>query len=106
MTMQGKQERNKRYNLPSIHGKFEGVECNIVDISATGLLLEGIVTDHVRGDTATISLRFPLMDKTLLMDMDGFIVRCDERGIAIDYVKPTRTWVRILDILNMRENET
>jgi hypothetical protein len=96
-------ERSKRYNLPSIHGQFEGVDCNIVDISATGLLLEGIVTDHIRGDAITVSLRFPLMDKTMLMDMDGFIIRCDENGIAIDYVKPSRTWIRILEILSLRE---
>ena len=105
MATQDKEERNKRYNLPSIHGKFEGVDCNILDISATGLMLEGIVTDHVRGDTATVSLRFPLMDKTMLLDMDGFIVRIDERGIAMDYVSPSRTWIRILNILNMRENK-
>ncbi len=96
-------ERNKRYNLPSIHGQFEGVDCNIVDISSSGLFLEGIVTDHVRGDTVTISLRFPLLDKTMLMEVDGFIIRCDERGIAIDYVMPSRTWVRILEILSERE---
>lgn len=95
--------RQERYNLPEIHGKFEGVDCNIVDISATGLFLEGIVTDHVRGDTVTMSLRFPLMDKTMLMDIDGFIIRCNEHGIAVDYVQPSRTWVRILDILNQRK---
>ncbi len=104
MTTEIKRERNARLNLSSVHGKFEGVECQIVDISTTGLLLEGIVTDHVRGDAVTVALRFPLMDKTMLMDVDGFIVRCDERGIAIDYVKPSRTWVHILDILSRDKN--
>jgi len=104
MSTNTSQTREERYNLPDIHGKFEGVDCDLVDISASGLLLRGIVTDHVRGDTVTVNLRFPLMDKTMLMDIDGFIVRCDEKGIAIDYVKPSRTWIKILEILNARKD--
>ncbi len=97
-------QRSPRYNLESITAKLEGKPCAIVNVSPTGLLLECSGELLERGDVVTINLTVPLMDHIVPLDVDGFVIRNDERGIAVDYARPAITWPHVLRILDDKEH--
>lgn len=100
------QRRAPRYQLQSIKAELTGAPVEIVDVSPTGVLLSaGSGASLKRGDTVTLKLSVPLMKKIVPVSIDGFVVRNDERGLAIDYVTPAITWPQVLRVLDNREHQ-
>lgn len=98
-------ERAPRYELSSIKAVLNDQTVQIVDVSPTGLLVKGADAGLERGDAVTVNLSVPLMKKSVPVHVDGFVVRSDERGTAIDYVRPATTWPHVLRVLNLRETD-
>ncbi|MEQ8666730.1 MAG: PilZ domain-containing protein [Rhodospirillales bacterium] len=96
-------DRAPRYELSSIKAVLNDQTVEIVDVSPTGLLVKNADASLERGDAVTVTLSVPLMKKSVPVPVDGFVVRSDERGTAIDYVRPATAWPHILRILNLRE---
>lgn len=101
--MAREQRSSPRYNLSSIAAKLGDRGCEIVDVSPTGIFLKGEDPSLERGDVVTVELTVPLMSHVVPVRVDGFVVRSDEKGIAIDYAKPAQTWPHVLRILDMKE---
>lgn len=102
--MSGQDQRGApRYHLESVRAEMNGAEVGVVDVSPTGLLLAAVAGDLKRGDAITVRLSVPLLKRLVPVDIDGFVVRCEDRGIAIDYVRPAITWPRVLRLLDAKQ---
>lgn len=93
-----------RYNLSSISASLDGKTCEIVDVSPTGIFLKGAVPGLERGDVVTVNLEVPLMSHIVPVAVDGFVIRSDEKGMAVDYARPAQTWPHVLRILDLKEH--
>jgi len=102
--MSDEHRSSPRYNLSSIAASLGGNACEIIDVSPTGIFLKGAVLGLERGDVVTVDINVPLMRHLVPVQVDGFVVRSDEKGIAIDYVKPAVTWPHVLRILDLKEH--
>lgn len=94
-----------RYNLSSIAASLGDRDCEIVDVSPTGIFLKGEDPSLERGDVVSVDLSVPLMQHEVPVRVDGFVVRSDEKGVAIDYAKPAQTWPHVLRILDIKEGQ-
>lgn len=97
------QRRSPRYRLRDISAEIDGRACEIADVSPTGILLKEAGGGRERGDAVTVTLSVPLMERIVPVRVDGFVVRADERGTAIDYVRPAVTWPQVLKVLDYRQ---
>ena len=97
--------RAPRYELSSIKAVLNDQAVEIVDVSPTGLLIMGADPGLERGDAVTVNLSLPLMKKSVPVPIDGFVVRSDDRGTAIDYVRPATTWPHVLRVINVRQKD-
>ncbi len=95
-----------RYNLSSVAATLGDKECEVVDVSPTGIFLKGADPSLERGDVVSVDLTVPLMSKVVPVRVDGFVVRSDEKGVAVDYAKPATTWPHVLRILDVKENRS
>jgi len=96
--------RSPRYNLSTIEVKLNDQTREVVDVSPTGLLLQDSGDALGRGDAVTLTISVPLMSHIVPVQVDGFVVANNERGLAIDYVKPAQTWPHVLRVLNNKEH--
>lgn len=94
-----------RYNLSSIVAMLGDKECEIVDVSPSGIFLKNGDPSLERGDVISVDLSVPLMNHIVPVRVDGFVIRSDEKGIAIDYAKPAQTWPHVLRILDIKEHQ-
>lgn len=101
--MSQENRRSPRYNLSSIDVLLNEKHCEVGDVSPTGVLLKGAEGDFERGDVVTLTISVPLMSHVVPVQIDGFVVAINERGLAIDYVEPAKTWPHVLRILNDKE---
>ena len=101
--MSDEHRSSPRYNLSSIVASLGGKSCEIIDVSPTGIFLKGAVLGLERGDVVTVDLNVPLLSHIGPVQVDGFVVRSDEKGVAIDYARPAQTWPHVLRILDLKE---
>ena len=101
------QRRTPRYNLKSIKAYYGDSPCELIDVSPTGMLL---MCDDVRslqrGDVITIQLSVPLMQHIVPINVDGFVIHNNERGLAVDYAEPTQAWRHVLRVIDAKEHKT
>lgn len=95
--------RSPRYNLSTIEVQLSGQSCEVVDVSPTGVLLKNAAGSLERGDAVTLTISVPLMSHVVPVQIDGFVVANNDRGVAIDYVRPAQTWPHVLRVLNNKE---
>jgi len=93
-----------RYNLSSISVTLGDKGCEVVDVSPSGILLKGVDPGLERGDLVSIIISVPLMSHIVPVHADGFVVRSDDKGVAIDYAKPAVTWPHVLRIIDLKEH--
>lgn len=103
--MSNENRRSPRYNLSSIEVKIGDQVCEVADVSPTGILMKGLDSSMERGDTLTMTISVPLMSQIVPVQVDGFVVRNDDRGLAVDYVKPAITWPHVLKVLDAKEHK-
>lgn len=94
-----------RYNLTSISAELGGNQCEVIDVSPSGIFLKGADASLERGDVVTVNISVPLMRHIVPVRADGFVVRSDENGVAIDYAKPALTWPHVLRIIDLKEHK-
>lgn len=101
--MSQENRRSPRYNLSTIEVSLNGNPCEVGDVSPTGVLLKGTEGTFERGDVVTLTISVPLMKHVVPVQIDGFVVAINDRGLAIDYVEPAKSWPHVLRILNDKE---
>ncbi len=94
---------SQRYNLSSIEATLSGTACEVIDVSPTGIFLKGADPDLQRGDVVSVDINVPLMSHIVPVKVDGFVIRNNDKGVAIDYAKPAQTWPHVLRILDLKE---
>jgi len=102
--MSDEHRSSPRYNLSSIKAMLGDVVCEVIDVSPSGIFLKGVGAELERGDVVSVTLSLPLMGHIVSIQIDGFVIRNDDKGIAIDYAKPTITWPHVLRVLDLKEH--
>lgn len=100
--MTREQRRAPRYNLSSLKAVVDGREHDLIDVSAEGVLIDGVEGDYAPGTPVRVTLRVPLMDKVSPLVIEARAVRHDGRGLAANYETPNRTWPQVLRVVQAK----
>lgn len=103
MTMPTATDRQERYDLSSIEVWIDGAASNLLNVSASGILIGGKRIDYPDGAPIQADLIIPLFERKVGVRITGTVARRDETGFAITYASPARSWARLLTLLAQKE---
>ena len=93
-----------RYALPDIKVGLDGGEYELLDVSSEGVFVGGVDGGYAAGQAIELTLRVPLMNKVSPLVVPAVVVRQAEKGLAVQYATPNRTWPQVLRVLDMKQN--
>ncbi len=100
------QRTHRRYSLASVDVIVAGAVCPVVNVSATGILIDGWAEPPPEGTIGTFTIRAPLADKVQSIEITGTVVRIQDNGaVALTFESPGRDWSRLLVFLDEREHQ-
>lgn len=98
------QRTHRRYSLTSVDAIVAGVVCPVVNVSTTGILIDGWASPPPEGTIGTFTVRAPRADEVQSIEITGTVVRIQDDGaVALTFESPGRDWPRLLVFLD--ENE-
>ena len=98
------QRAHRRYSLTSVEAIVAGVVCPVVNVSATGILIDGWAEPPPKGTSGAFIVRAPLADKVQSIEITGIVVRIQDDGaVALTFESPGRDWPRLLVFLDEKE---
>ncbi len=99
------QRTHRRYSLDSVDAVVAGVVCPVVNVSATGILIDGWADPPPEGTSGTFTVRAPLADKVQSLEITGTVVRIQDDGaVALTFESPGRDCPRLLVFLDEKES--
>ena len=100
------QRTNRRYSLTSVDAIVAGAVCPVVNVSATGILIDGWAEPPPEGTSGTFTVRAPLADKVQSIEITGAVVRVQDNGaVALTFESPGKDWPRLLVFLDENERQ-
>ena len=98
------QRTHRRYNLTSVDAIVAGVVCPVVNVSTTGILIDGWTEPPPEGTSGTFTVRAPLADSVQSIEITGTVVRIQDDGaVALTFETPDKDWPRLLVFLDEKE---
>jgi len=97
--------RALRYDLSSIDVEIDGARAELLNVSATGILVSDVGATLPDGTDIVADLIVPVFHQRVGMKIKGTVIRHDNNGIAIKYGTPARTWPHLLGILARKEGK-
>ena len=94
--MAGKEKRAGRYETPDISVLVDDWECDVVNVSASGLLLKSEYLSFEDGNDLQFTVIFPTSARPANIVMNGIVVRTGDNEFAIESITPAITWRRLL----------
>ena len=88
--------RAGRYIVPDIKVWIDDWECDVVNVSASGILLYSEFLSFDGGDDLQFTIKFPTSVRPANIVMNGVVVRGGEHEFAIENISPAVTWTRLL----------
>lgn len=88
--------RAGRYIVPEIKVLIDDWECDVVNVSASGLLLFSEYLQFEDGDDLQFTIKFPTSVRPANIVMNGVVVRGGKDEFAIESISPAITWKRLL----------
>jgi hypothetical protein len=88
--------RAGRYIVPDIKVLIDDWECDVVNVSASGILLYSEYLVFEGGDDLQFTIIFPTSVRPANIVMNGVVVRGNENEFAIENISPAITWTRLL----------
>jgi hypothetical protein len=88
--------RAGRYVVPGIKVAIDDWECNVVNVSASGILLYSEYLQFESGDDLQFTIKFPTSVRPANIVMNGVVVRGGKDEFAIENISPAITWKRLL----------
>ncbi len=99
------QRAHRRYSLTSVDAIVAGVVCPVVNVSSTGILINGWAEPPPEGTSGTFTVRSPLVDSIQSIEITGTVVRIrDDGAVALTFESPDRDWPRLLVFLDEKES--
>ena len=99
------QRAHRRYNLTSVDAIVVGAVCPVINVSTTGILIDGWASPPPKGTSGTFTLRAPLADSVQSIEITGTVVRVQDDGaVALSFESPGRDWPRLLVFLDEKES--
>ena len=90
------EERAGRYLTPDITVLIDDWECDIVNVSASGLLLQSDYLSFEDGNELQFTIVMPTSARSANIVMNGVVVRGDNNEFAVRNIAPAVTWQRLL----------
>ena len=90
----------ERYELPTLTAEVDGMECVLLNVSSTGVLLGDLANKFALGEPITVYIFIPLKHGMTNLKIKGTVARSDGVSIGVNYKTPTRTWDRLLKVLS------
>ncbi|MGB0748621.1 MAG: PilZ domain-containing protein [Magnetospiraceae bacterium] len=96
--------RFDRFELTDIRA-FAGRDAfQVVNVSAEGVLLEGLDPALAEGDTLHLTLTIPIMRRIVSLPLRGRVARREGLSVGIHFVEPARSWSRLLELMAQRQS--
>jgi hypothetical protein len=89
-------KRAGRYETPDISVLIDDWECDVVNVSASGLLLYSEYLSFEDGNDLQFTIIFPTSARPANIVMNGIVVRAGKNEFAIQGITPAITWKRLL----------
>ena len=100
------QRAHRRYSLASVDAVVAGVVCPVIDVSVSGILIEGWDNPPPEGTTGAFTVRAPLPDRVEFVDITGTVVRIQDDGaVALSFETPGKDWPKLLVFLDNKEHQ-
>jgi hypothetical protein len=90
------EERAGRYVAPDITVLIDDWECDVINVSASGLLLQSDYLSFEDGNELQFTIVMPTSARSANIIMNGVVVRGDNNEFAIRNIAPVVTWQRLL----------
>ena len=90
------EERAGRYVAPDITVFIDDWECDVINVSASGLLLQSDYLSFEDGNELQFTIVMPTSARSANIIMNGVVVRGDNNEFAIRNIAPVVTWQRLL----------
>ena len=101
------QRVQRRYSLTSVDAVVAGVVCPVINVSTSGILIEGWENPPPQGTTGAFTVRAPLQDRVESVEITGTVVRVQDDGaVALTFQTPGKDWPKLLVFLNKQEHGT
>lgn len=97
--------RFPRYELSTIKVRIDGKDHELIDVSSEGLFVGGVEGVWEGETPIELTLRVPLMNKISPLLVEGVVIRQTDRGLAIQYRSPNRTWPQVLRVISIKEEK-
>ena len=98
------QRAHKRYSLSSVDAVVAGIVCKVVNVSATGILIDGWQNPPPQGTSGTFIVRAPMEGKVRSLEITGNVVRVlDDGAVAMSFETPGKAWPKLLIFLDDQE---
>ena len=98
------QRAHRRYSLSSVDAVVAGVVCKVVNVSASGILIDGWQNPPPQGITGAFVVRAPIEGKVRSLEITGTVVRIlDEGAVAMTFETPGKDWPKLLVFLDEQE---
>lgn len=95
---------HRRYSLSTVDAVVAGVVCLVVNVSSTGILIEGWKNPPPEGTTGVFTVRASAPDKVQSIEITGTVVRVqDDGGVALSFDTPGKDWPKLLVFLDNQE---
>ena len=98
-------KRALRYDLSSIDVEISGAKAELLNVSATGILVSDVGATLPDGADIVADMTVPVFERRVGMKVKGTVIRHDKKGIAIRYNTPAKTWPHLLGILARKEGK-
>ncbi|MDA0305353.1 MAG: hypothetical protein O3B76_03595 [Proteobacteria bacterium] len=98
------QRAHRRYSLSAVDAVVAGVVCKVVNVSATGILIDGWQNPPPQGTTGAFTVRAPIEGKVRSLEITGTVVRVQDTGpVALSFETPGKDWPKLLVFLDDQE---
>jgi len=94
--MSSDNSRAGRYETSEIKVLIDDWECDVVNVSASGLLLYSEYLNFESGNSLQFTIIFPTSMRPANIVMNGKVVRAGKDEFAIQNITPAVTWERLL----------
>ena len=94
--MSDNKERAGRHEVPEIKVLIDDWECEVLNVSGSGLLLKSEYLNFGGGDDIQFTIVFPTKVRDANIVMNGVVVRSGKDEFAIQNILPAITWQRML----------
>jgi len=92
----GVAERAVRYETTGIRVFIDDWECDIVNVSDTGMLINSKYLSFESGNSLEFLFVYPTNARPAKIVLNGSVVRAHREEFAVENIRPAITWRRLL----------